>query len=123
MRASVANKSVASVLRDMFTTALEPPKEVEIEELTHIPTEQISAEAPRTAFLGYVVESVIKKKDMKKRVYFPLDVLTGHAIVFGKTRTGKSFFALILIRETLRNGIKVTVFDPHGTLSSFGRPL
>ena len=54
---------------------------------------------------------------MKRRVYFPLDVLTGHAILFGKTRTGKSFLSLILIREALKNGIKVIVIDPHGTLT------
>ena len=111
------DKQVASVLRKMFTTALELPKEVEIEERIHIPTEQISIESPRRAFLGYVVESVIKKKVKKRRVYFPLDVLTGHAILFGKTRTGKSFLSLILIREALANGIKVIVIDPHGTLT------
>jgi hypothetical protein len=112
------NKEVASVLRKMFTTALELPKEVEIEEEIHIPTEEVSADLPRRAFVGYVVESVIKKKVKKKRVYFPLDVLTGHAILFGKTRTGKSFLSLILIREALANGVKVMVFDPHGTLAN-----
>jgi len=50
-------------------------------------------------------------------VYFPLDVLTGHAIIFGKTRTGKSFMSLLLIQEALANGIRVRVFDPHGTLA------
>jgi hypothetical protein len=58
------DKSVASVLKKMFTMALELPKEAEIEELIHVPTEQISVESPRTAFLGYVVESVIKKNVM-----------------------------------------------------------
>ena len=112
-----SDRSIASVLRKMFTTALQLPKEVEIKEQIHIPTEQISIESPRRAFLGYVVESIIKKKVMKRRVYFPLDVLTGHAILFGKTRTGKSFLSLILIREALKNGIKVIVIDPHGTLT------
>ncbi len=112
------NKEVASVLRKMFTTALELPKEVEIKEEIHIPTEEVSIDLPRKAFLGYVVESVIKKKVKKKRVYFPLDVLTGHAILFGKTRIGKSFLSLILIREALANGVKVMVFDPHGTLAN-----
>jgi hypothetical protein len=111
------NKEVASVLRKMFTTALELPKEVEIEEKIHMPKEEVSVELPRRAFIGYVVESVIKRKVKKKRVYFPLDVLTGHAIIFGKTRTGKSFFSLILIKEALKNGVKVVVFDPHGTLA------
>jgi len=116
------DKDVGSVLRKMFTTALKIPKEVEIEENIHIPTEEVSVESPRSAFIGYVVESVIKKKVKKRRVYFPLDILTGHAIIFGKTRTGKSFFALILIREALRNGIKVKVFDPHGTLANRLKP-
>jgi len=117
-----SDKQVASVLRKMFISALELPKEEEIEEQIHIPSDEISVEKPRTAFLGYVVESVIKKKVKKNRVYFPLDVLTGHAIIFGKTRTGKSFFALILIREALKNGIKVKVFDPHGTLAKRLKP-
>lgn len=82
------DRSVANVLRKMFTTALELPKEVEIEELIHIPTEQVSIESPRRAFVGYVVESVVKRKVMKRRVCFPLDMLTGHAILFGKTRIG-----------------------------------
>jgi len=116
------DKDVGSVLRKMFTTALEIPKEAEIEENIHIPTEEVSVESTRSAFIGYVVESVIKKKVKKRRVYFPLNILTGHAIIFGKTRTGKSFFALILIREALRNGIKVTVFDPHGTLANRLKP-
>jgi hypothetical protein len=113
-----SDKSVASVLKKMFTTALELPKEVEIKEQIHVPTEQVSIESPRTAFLGYVVESIVKKKVMKRRVYFPLDVLTSHAIIFGKTRTGKSFLSLILAKEALKNGIRVIVFDPHGTLTN-----
>ena len=112
------DKSVASVLRKMFTTALELPKEVEIEEQIHIPTGEVSVETPKSAFIGYVVESVVKKKVKKRRVYFPLDFLTGHAILFGRTRTGKSFLSTILIRETLRNGIEVVVFDPHGTIAN-----
>jgi len=110
------DKDVGSVLRKMFITALEIPKEEEIEEQIHIPSEEISVEKPRSAFLGYVVESVIKKKVKKMRVYFPLDVLTGHAILFGKTRTGKSFLSLILIIEVLLSKIRVIAFDPHGTL-------
>jgi len=107
---------VASALRKMFTTALELPKEEPIEEQIHIPTEEISIPKPKSAFLGYVVESVVKKIVKKMRVYFPLNVLTGHAILFGKTRTGKSFLALILIKEALMNNIRVIAFDPHGTL-------
>jgi len=110
------DKDVGSVLRKMFSTALELPKEEEIEEQIHIPTEEVSVESAGRAFLGYVVESVVKKIVKKKRVYFPLDVFTGHAILFGKTRTGKSFLALILIKEALANNIKVIAFDPHGTL-------
>ena len=91
------DKSVANVIRKMFTTALELPKEAGVKELIHIPTEQISIKSPRRAFVGYVVESVVKRKVMKRRVCFPLDILTGHAILFGKTRTGKSFLSLILI--------------------------
>jgi hypothetical protein len=44
--------------------------------------------------------------------------LTGHAIIFGKTRTGKSFLSLILIQQALANQINVIVFDPHGTLAN-----
>jgi len=112
------DKHVGSVLRKMFTTALELPKDVEIEEQIHIPSAEVSAETPKSAFIGYVVESVVKKKVKKRRVYFPLDIFTGHAILFGKTRTGKSFLALILIREALKNGIEVVVFDPHGTIAN-----
>jgi len=112
------DKDVGSVLRKMFTTALEIPKEEEIEEQIHIPSEEVSFEKPRSAFLGYVVESVVKKIVKKKRVYFPLDILTGHAILFGKTRIGKSFLSIILILEALKNGIEVVVFDPHGTIAN-----
>lgn len=112
------NKDVGSVLRKMFTTALELPKEVVIEEKIHIPSAEVSVETPKSAFIGYIVESVIKKKVKKRRVYFPLDILTGHAILFGKTRTGKSFLALILIREALKHGVEVVVIDPHGTIAN-----
>jgi len=111
-----SNKEVATVMRKMFTSALELPTEEPIEEQIHIPSEEVSLEGPRKALLGYVVESVVKNKIMKRRVYFPLDVLTGHGIIFGKTRVGKSFLSLILIQEALANGIRVVVFDPHGTL-------
>jgi len=113
-----SSKEVASVLRKMFTSALELPTEEPIEEQIHIPSEEVSIEGPRKALLGYVVESIIKKKITRRRVYFPFDVLTGHAIVFGKTRVGKSFLSLILIQEALANGIKVVVFDPHGTIAN-----
>lgn len=112
-----SDKEVALALRKMFTSALEIPKEFEVEEQIHLPTEEVSTEKPKTAFLGHVVRSVIKKKVTKKRVYFPLDVLTGHAIIYGKTRVGKSFFSMILIKEALANRVKVVVFDPHGTLA------
>jgi len=112
-----SDKSVAIAVKHMFTTALELPKEEPIEEQIHIPTEEVSIPKPKSAFLGYVVESVIKKKVKKARVYFPLDVLTSHAIIYGKTRVGKSFLSLILIEEALANEVNVIVFDPHGTLA------
>jgi len=112
-----SDKDVATALKHMFTMALEMPTEEPIEEQLHIPTEEVSMSKPKSAFLGYVVSSVIKKKVTKRRVYFPLDILTGHGIVYGKTRARKSFFSLILIQEALANGIKVIVFDPHGTLA------
>jgi len=108
---------VAIALKKMFTSTLELPTEEPIEEQIHIPTEEVSIPKPKSAFLGYVIESVIKKKVKRKRVYFPLDILTSHAIIFGKTRVGKSFLSLILIQEALSNGVKVRVFDPHGTLA------
>jgi len=117
-----ASYSVAGILRKMFSSALELPTEEPIEEQIHIPTEEVSIPKPKSAFLGYVVSSIIKKKVTKRRVYFPLDILTGHGIIYGKTRVGKSFFCLIIIREALANGIKVTVFDPHGTLANRLRP-
>ena len=43
-------------------------------------------------------------------------------MIFGKMRIGKSFLSPILIREALKNGIKVIVFDPYGTLASRLRP-
>lgn len=112
----MGNLATASfILITGVITALELPKEQEIEEQIHIPTEEISVEKSRSAFLGYIVESLIKKKVKKMRVYFPLDILTSHAIIYGRTRVGKSFASLILIKEALKNGIKVVVFDPHGT--------
>jgi hypothetical protein len=111
-----SDKDVAIALKHMFTSALELPKEDKIEEQIHVPSEEVSVKSPKRAFLGYVVESVVKKVVKKQRVYFPLDVLTGHAILFGKTRTGKSFLSLILIKEALKNNIRVIAFDPHGTL-------
>jgi DNA helicase HerA-like ATPase len=117
-----SDKDVAIALKRMFTLALELPREEPIEEQIHIPSEEVSMETQRTAFIGYVVESIIKNKVKKRRVYFPLDILTAHAIIFGKTRIGKSFLSLILIKEALKNGIEVIVFDPHGTLASRLRP-
>jgi hypothetical protein len=60
----------------MFITALELPAEETIEEQIHLPSEEVSIPKPRSAFLRYVVESIIKNKVTKRRVYFPLDVLT-----------------------------------------------
>lgn len=117
-----SDKDVAVALKHMFTAALVLPTEEPIEEQVHIPSEEISAEKPRTAFLGYVVASIVKNKVTKKRVYFPLDVLTGHGIIYGRTRTGKSFFSILIIQEALANGINVKVFDPHGTISNRLKP-
>jgi len=75
-----ASYSVACVLRKMFSSALELPTEEPIEEQIHIPTEEVSIPKPKSAFLGYIVSSIIKKKVTKRRVYFPLDILTGHEI-------------------------------------------
>lgn len=113
-----SDKDVAIALKHFFTTALELPTEEPIEEQIHIPSEEVSIPKSKTALIGYVIESIIKRKFTKRRVYFPLDVLTGHAIIYGKTRTGKSFLSLILIREALENQIHVRVFDPHGTISN-----
>jgi hypothetical protein len=117
-----SDKDVAIALKHMFTSALELPTEEPIEEQIHIPSEEVSIPKEKSAFLGYVVSSVIKRKVTKRRVYFPLDVLTGHAIIYGKTRVGKSFLSLILVQEALANGVKATVFDPHGTLASRLKP-
>lgn len=88
-----ASYSVASVIRKMFSSALELP--------IH------SIRKPKSALLGYVVSSIIKQKVTKCRVYFPLDILTGHGIIYGKRRVGKSFFSLILVQEALTNGVEV----------------
>jgi len=117
-----SDKDVAITLKHMFTSALELPTEEPIEEQIHIPSEEISIPRERSAFIGYVVESVIKRKVKKRRVYFPLDILTSHAIIYGKTRVGKSFLSLILIEEALANNVSVIVFDPHGTLAKRLKP-
>jgi hypothetical protein len=117
-----SDKDVAIALKHMFTSALELPTEEPIEEQIHIPSEEVSIPKEKSAFLGYVVSSIIKRKVTKRRVYFPLDVLTGHAIIYGKTRVGKSFLSLILIQEALANRVKTIVFDPHGTLANRLKP-
>jgi hypothetical protein len=117
-----SDKDVAIALKHMFTLALELPTEEPIEEQIHIPSEEVSIPKEKSAFLGYVVSSIIKRKVTKRRVYFPLDVLTGHAIIYGKTRVGKSFLSLILIQEALANRVKTIVFDPHGTLANRLKP-
>jgi hypothetical protein len=112
-----SDKDVAIALKKMFTLSLELPTEESIEEQIHMPSEEVSKEGPRKALIGYVVRSVVKRKFTRKRVYFPLDVLTSHAIIFGKTRIGKSFLSLIILKEALEHGIETIVFDPHGTLA------
>jgi hypothetical protein len=117
-----SDKDVAIALKHMFTSALELPTEEPIEEQIHIPSEEVSIPKEKSVFLGFVVSSIIKRKVTKRRVYFPLDVLTGHAIIYGKTRVGKSFLSLILIQEALANRVKTIVFDPHGTLANRLKP-
>jgi DNA helicase HerA-like ATPase len=112
-----SDKDVAIALKHFFTATLELPTEEQIEEQIHIPTEEVSKEGTRKALIGYVIKSVVKRKFTKRRVYFPLDVLTSHAIIFGKTRIGKSFFSLIVISAAVANDVEVIVFDPHGTLA------
>jgi hypothetical protein len=56
----------------MLTMALEVPKEVEIKEEIHVPGEEVSRELSRTAFIGYVVESIIKTKLKGKKYSFHL---------------------------------------------------
>jgi hypothetical protein len=113
-----SDKDVAIVVKHFFTAALEIPTEEPIEEQIHIPTEEVSTPTDRSALIGYIAESIVKRRFTKRPVYFPLDVLTGHVVIYGKTRTGKSFFSLILIREAMANDIRVKVFDPHGTLAN-----
>jgi hypothetical protein len=118
-----ADKGVAIVLRKMFTAALElPAEEFQVEEQIHIPDEEVSIAGERKAFIGHVLSSVVKNQTTKRRVYFPLDILTRHAVTYGVTRSGKSLLALILIKEALANGIKVVLFDPHGSIANRFRP-
>jgi hypothetical protein len=111
-----ADKGVAMVLRKMFTTALEvPAEEVVIEEKIHIPTEEVSIAGPRKAFIGYVVESVVKRQATIRKVFFPLDELVKHALITGATGKGKTFFAMHLALQAAQHGIKCLIVDPHGT--------
>jgi len=112
-----SDKDIGIALKAMFTTVLELPTEEQIEEQIHFPTKDVAKEGPRRAFLGYAVKSVVKRENSRLKVVFPLDILTSHAVIFGKTRTGKSFLSLIIVKEALANGISVKVFDPHGTLA------
>ena len=112
-----SDKDIGIGLRKMFTSVLELPKEKTIEERIHQPGKEVSIEGAKGAFLGHVIKSIVKDNVSKTRVYFPLDILTSHAIIFGKTRTGKSFLSLILMKEALKKDVEVLVFDPHGTLS------
>ncbi len=112
-----SDKDVAIALRKMFTTALELPKEeVVIEEKIHIPTEEVSVEGPRKIFIGYIVESVVKRKVSRRKVMFPLDILTSHGLVLGASGSGKTWFLMSLAKK-LAEYVKVTVIDPHGTFN------
>ena len=117
----IADKEVALALRKMFTMALELPKEEIKEEIT-LPGKEVSVKRERAVLIGYPVKSVLRRKVIRRPVYFPLDTLTGHAIVFGKTRSGKSHLALIIVRGALKVGARVVVFDPHGTIANKLKP-
>ncbi|MCS7106442.1 MAG: hypothetical protein NZ942_03935 [Candidatus Aenigmarchaeota archaeon] len=65
-----SDKDVAIALKHMFTSVLELPKEEEIEEQIHIPSEEVSIPRERSAFIGYVVESVVKRKIKNKILGF-----------------------------------------------------
>ncbi|MCX8189547.1 MAG: ATP-binding protein [Nitrososphaeria archaeon] len=56
---------------------------------------------------------------------FPLDCFGRHACVFGRTGSGKSTTAKIVLYELLRNGVSVLVFDRVGEFNVFdcGRVL
>lgn len=99
-------EEVVIALKHMFTSVFELPKEEEIEEQIHIPNEEVSIPKERSVLL-----------DMLLSLLSP-HILTSHAIIYGKTRVGKVFLSLILMEEALENGIKVIVFDPHGTLAN-----
>ncbi|MFQ5951149.1 MAG: helicase HerA domain-containing protein, partial [Candidatus Geothermarchaeales archaeon] len=112
-----SDKDVAIALRKMFTTALEVPKEeFQIDEQIHVPGREVSEEGPGRAFIGYVVRSIVNNQVTKRRVNLPLDALVRHCLILGTTRSGKSMLAYILIREALATGVKVVVFDPHGSI-------
>jgi len=84
-----SDKDVAIALRKMFTIVLELPKETEIEEQMHMPSNEVSIEGFRKAYIGHVMSSVVKNMALKRRVYFPIDILTSHALILGRTRGGK----------------------------------
>jgi len=114
-----SDKGVAMVLRKMFTTALEVPKEeFRVEEQIHIPSEEVSIPGERKAFIGHVMSSVVKRKVTRQPVYFPLDLLVRHATLYGAVRSGKSSLLYTLIKEAVRSNIRVVVFDPHGSLAN-----
>ncbi|MEM3871947.1 MAG: DUF87 domain-containing protein, partial [Nitrososphaeria archaeon] len=56
---------------------------------------------------------------------FPLECLSRHVCVFGRTGSGKSTTAKVLLFELLRNGVSVLVFDRVGEFNVFdgGRVL
>ncbi len=110
-----ADKGVAMVLRKMFTTALElPPEGVEVEEKIVVPENLPPNENSKPAFIGYLVNSVIKRQATTQRVYFPLDVLVKHGIITGSSGKGKTYFAMHLALQASAQGIECLIIDPHG---------
>ena len=52
--------------------------------------------------------------DGESDIFLDLSERTGHLLVFGKTRVGKTRFAEILIAQDIRKNNAVIVFDPKG---------
>lgn len=110
-----SDKGVALVLKKMFTTALElPPEGVEVEEKIVVPENLPLNENSKPAFIGYLVNSVVKRQATTQRVYFPLDVLVKHGIITGSSGKGKTYFAMHLALQASMQGVECVIIDPHG---------
>jgi DNA helicase HerA-like ATPase len=116
------DKEVASVLRKMFITALELPKEIEVKEEIITPEQKaVSIMKPRSIFLGTVVKSVVRRHGSNQKVFFPLDLLVKHALIIGSTGKGKTWFAMFLALQAAEQGVEVVIIDPHGTFKLLGQ--